>query len=149
MYTGLLHTHSALRYVALILLLATVVKTFIGWQQNKAFTAADDKLSLFTFISLHIQLLIGLILYFISPTVEVAMANVGEAMKNPELRYFLVEHISVMIIGIVVVSVGRIKAKKLTNDLQKHKTTFVFFAIGLVLILSRIPWPFTTVARGY
>jgi hypothetical protein len=54
-----------------------------------------------------------------------------------------------MIIGIVLVSVGRIKAKKLTDDVAKHKTTFIFFAIGLLLILSRIPWPFTSVARAW
>jgi len=149
MYTGLLHTHSFLRYVALILLVATVIKTFIGWQQKKEFGNLDDKLSLFSFISLHTQLLIGLILYFVSPIVQVAMGDAGAAMKNPELRYFLVEHISVMIIGIVLVSVGRIKAKKLTDDVAKHKTTFIFFAIGLLLILSRIPWPFTSVARAW
>ena len=70
MYTGLLHSHSILRYIALILLIAVVVKSLIGWQSRQPFGKTDDRLSLFLFISVHLQLVLGLLLYFVSPYVN-------------------------------------------------------------------------------
>ncbi|TVR78191.1 MAG: cytochrome B [Chitinophagaceae bacterium] len=149
MYTGLLHTHALLRYVVLILLIVVIVRTLSGWLSGKPFKIIDDKLSLYAFISVHVQLLIGLILYFISPRVNWAAYETSEIMKDTEMRYWHIEHISVMIIGIAVITVGRILAKKALTEVKKHKLTFIFYTIGLIIILSRIPFPFTTVSRNW
>ena len=95
MYTGLLHTHNLLRYVIVVLLILAVVKSFIGWFGKKEYTAGDNKISLFLLITAHLQLVIGLVLYFISPIVEAGLANMAESMKNVELRFWTVEHIIV------------------------------------------------------
>ncbi len=137
MYEGLRHAHSGLRWIFLALLLIATFNAFIKWRSNKTYTEGDRKLGLFTFIFSHIQLLLGLGLYFISPKV-----NFDNPMGNAINRFFTVEHLVVMLIGIILISVGYSRAKKAVNDSQKFKTTFIFFAIALVLILSRIPWPF-------
>ena len=137
MYEGLRHAHSGLRWIFLALLLFAVINAFIKWRGNKAFTEGDRKLGLFTFIFSHIQLLLGLGLYFISPKV-----NFDNPMGSAVSRFFTVEHILVMLIGIILISIGHSKAKKAIESSQKFKTTFIFFAIALLLILSRIPWPF-------
>lgn len=102
----------------------------------------DNKLSLFSLISCHIMLLLGFLLYFVSPIVQSGLMNMGSAMKDPVLRFWTVEHLSVMIIGIALITLGRVRLKKLDNDAAKHKNIVIFFGIGLLLILSRIPWPF-------
>lgn len=145
MYIGLLHMHAFLRWIVLILLIVVIVKALSGWLGKKEFTKADDKLSLWAMIVLHIQLLIGLGLYFISPYVRFDLGM--EVMKNAESRYWTVEHISMMIVGIAIVTVGRVLAKKKTEAVSKYKTTFIFYLIGLIVILSRIPFPFTNVSR--
>jgi hypothetical protein len=115
------------------------------------FTALDDKLSLFSLISAHIQLLLGLILYFISPFVKAAMEmGMGAAMKDTVMRFWLVEHIFGMVVGIALITVGRIAAKKATEDKTKFKKIAVYFGIGLLIILATIPWPFREVlGRGW
>jgi dipeptide/tripeptide permease len=115
------------------------------------FTALDDKLSLFSLITAHVQLLLGLGLYFISPLVEAAMADgMGEAMKSTVMRFWLVEHIFGMVIGIALITVGRIAAKRATEDNAKFKKIAVYFSIGLLIILATIPWPFREVlGRGW
>ena len=149
MYTGLLHLHNLLRYVVVILLILAVVKSFIGWFAKKEYTASDNKISLFLLISAHLQLVIGLGLYFMSPIVDVALSDFRETMQDQTLRYWGVEHISSMIIGIAIITLGRIMAKKGANDGAKFRRQAVYFVLAMVLIFSAIPWPWSAVARPW
>ncbi|MFT4526871.1 MAG: hypothetical protein ACI85F_003052 [Bacteroidia bacterium] len=142
MYDILLHSHSGLRWIVLILIVGALAKAISGMASGAAYGPMDNKLSLFSLISCHIMLLLGFVLYFVSPIVQSGLMNMGSAMKDPVLRFWTVEHLSVMIIGIVLITIGRIRLKKLDNDAAKHKNIVIFFGIGLLLILSRIPWPF-------
>lgn len=138
MYTGLLHLHSVLRYIALILLLIVLVKSFIGWQSRQTFGRAEDKLSLFLMISVHIQLVLGILLYFYSPVVNFS------AMSDPVRRYWSVEHMTLNLIAITLITLGRTRMKKVTANLPevKHRTLFVFTLIGaLVLVVSLLMMP--------
>lgn len=135
---GLIHAHSGLRWVLLILLVIATINALYKWFSPRNFTATDAKLNLFTFIFAHTQLLLGGILYFMSDKVKFE----GDVMGNAALRFFTVEHSSMMILAIILISVGHIKAKKKENDLAKFKTTAIAFLIALVLILAAIPWPF-------
>ena len=149
MLTGLLHVHSLLRYVLLILLLISIVKAYSGWGGKKSYSPGDRKLALFTVISAHLQLVIGLILYFISPNVKVALANMSEAMKNPELRFWAVEHIAMMLIAIILITIGSARAKRAATDEGKHKQIALFFLLALLVIFIAIPWPWKEIARGW
>lgn len=149
MYTGLLHPHNLLRYVVVILLVTAVIKSFLGWFGKKEYTAADNKVSLFLLISSHLQLLLGLALYFVSPAVEAARANMAEAVKNPALRFWAMEHISAMILGIILITLGRIMGKKGKTDVAKFRRQAIFFTLALLLIFSAIPWPWSAVARPW
>lgn len=93
---------------------------------------------LFAFISCHIQLLVGLILYAISPKVVFS----AESMKNAMSRFFLVEHTSMMILAIIIISVGYIMAKKVAPEKKAFSRIFWAYLVGLILILASIPWPF-------
>jgi hypothetical protein len=144
MYTGLLHTHHWIRYVALILLLVTALKALMDLNK-KGVNVGSRKLALYTLISVHIQLLTGLILFFISPKVKMAMENMGAAMKDPASRLVLIEHPLVMLIGITLITIGYVKSKKKTDQASFSKTILIYYGIALVLILSRIPmysWTF-------
>jgi len=138
MYEGLKHAHSGIRWIFLALLIYAIVNAFTKWRGNKAYTESDRKIGLFTFITSHIQLLLGLGLYFISPKVG-SMSK--EVMKNATTRFFTVEHISMMILAIVLISIGYISAKKAVDGSQKFKKTFIFFLIALIIVLVAIPWP--------
>ena len=149
MLTGLLHVHSLLRYVLLILMLISIVKAFNGWGLKKAYSPGDRKLALFTVISAHLQLVLGLVIYFISPTVKIGLANMSEAMKDAALRFWTVEHISMMLIAIILITIGSARAKRATTDEGKHKQIAVFFLIALLVIFIAIPWPWKEVWRGW
>ncbi len=149
MLTGILHIHSILRYILLIFILLSIYKSFSGWFGKKQYLPGDKKVALFTLISAHLQLVVGLILYFISPTVKVGMANMGAAMKDPALRFWSVEHICMMLIAIILITVGYSTAKRAKNDETKHKRVAIFFLLALVVIFLAIPWPWSAVARGW
>ena len=140
MYTGLLHLHKGIFYLVSVLLIFAVVKFILGAAGNKKFSNLDNKLSLFSLIGVHIQLLLGLVLYFVSPVVQTGLNDVGAAMKDPNLRFWTVEHISIMIIGIILITVGRSIGKKAATDKEKFAKHRNFFIVGTILIFSRVPW---------
>lgn len=145
MYTGFLHLHNLLRYAIVILLIITVIKSFIGWLGKKEYKAIDNKLSLFLLIAAHLQLLVGLGLYFISPFVK----KFSEAMENPMDRFWAVEHLTAMILGIIIITMGRIMAKKGSTDAIKFRRQAIFFLLAMILIFSAIPWPWSAIARPW
>ncbi|MGB0368497.1 MAG: hypothetical protein ACPGU4_06685 [Flavobacteriales bacterium] len=151
MYDILLRSHSGLRWIVLALLLGAIAKSFMGMNSGAKYEGIDNKLSLFAMISVHIQLLLGLGLYFISPFVKSAMEmGMGEAMKDSVMRFWLIEHIFGMLIGITLITIGRIASKKATDDKAKFKKVAVFFTLGLLAILITIPWPFREyLGRGW
>jgi hypothetical protein len=136
MYEIIQKAHSGWAYLVIAFLLIAVINAFIGLSSKKEFTATDRKLALFALIFTHIQLLIGLILYFVSP---LGKAVLGQ-MKDPALRLTSLEHPLINIIAIILITIGWSKHKKLTDSSSKFKTFTIFYTIGLVLILSRIPW---------
>lgn len=148
MYTGLLHLHSLLRWVLLILLIATCVKGYLGWINRYKFTEGDRKLTLYTLIMAHLQLVIGLVLYFISPLAEGARLNMAAAMKDPILRFWGVEHLTGMLIGIILITIGYSKVKRSTTDERRFRLMALYFIFALVIILLTIPWPWRVVGQG-
>jgi len=149
MYIGLLHLHNLLRYVVVILILINVVKSFIGWFNKKDYLPIDNKLSLFLFISAHLQLVIGLALYFVSPIVDIALSDMKKAMADSMSRFWAIEHISSMILGIIIISLGRIMAKKANSSGSKFRRQAVYFTLGMIIIFSAIPWPWSVIARPW
>lgn len=143
MYTGLLHLHSFLRWVALLLMVITIADSLM--RVYRPFLNNERKLSLLTMIILHMQLLIGIGLEI--PYISKAM-EIGGIMKNPELRFFVVEHFLGMLLAIALVTIGHIKAKKQSESWAKHKLIFSYYTIALILILISIPWPFRMVGEG-
>lgn len=138
MYTGIKHFHSYLAYLALIILLLAGIFALYSWIAKKPYTKANKTLNLLGMVFTHTQLLIGLILYFVSP---MGLSNFsGEAMKNSFSRLYILEHPLMMIIAAVLVSIGYIKAKKQSDEVKNHKTIAIFYILGLLIILSRIPW---------
>jgi hypothetical protein len=133
--------HSYWAYLVLILLIFAVVKAIIGITSKKEFSAKDLKISLFALITSHIQLLIGLITYYVSDFyLTMRSAGMAEVMKNSDLRKILVEHPLVGIIAIALITIGFSKHKKKATSIEKYKTIAIFYGIALILILSRIPW---------
>jgi membrane-associated HD superfamily phosphohydrolase len=134
MYAALLHTHSLLRFIVLLLLIGVVVNSFLGMTSKKPFGKLDNLLGLSLFSVTHTQLLVGLALYFSSSFVVFS----SDTMKDASLRYWTVEHITLMLVAIALITVARITAKKMTDDAARHKRMFVFNALALVIILMAI-----------
>lgn len=132
MYTGLLHTHSSMRYVVLIMLLVVIIKSLLGIVNRKPFVKQDNTLSLILLIVTHIQFAVGLILYFVSDAVQFGPG----AMTD--YRYWTVEHIFGMIVAVALITAARSTSKKMTDDAAKHKRLFIFNTIALLIIIATI-----------
>ena len=131
--------HSYNRYLILAALVFVLFRSYSGWLGRKPFEKADNTASLVLLILSHLQLLIGLIQYaFTSTWTQTAFADFGAAMKDPMQRYFAVEHISAMLIAIVLIQLGRTFSKKATDDLQKHRKLAIFTSIALVIIVGTL-----------
>ena len=133
--------HSGWAYITLIILIFAVVNAFIGFSSKKSFQEKDLRISLFTLIVAHIQLIIGFIAYFVSAQFQYVLDNgMGAAMKEPDIRLFVIEHPLMMILAIVAITVGFSKHKKQSTDQGKFKTIALYYGVALIFVLSRIPW---------
>jgi hypothetical protein len=151
MSSVLLQAHSILRWIILILLFLSIVQSFIGWVRNRELREGDTKLWLFTMISAHLTLLIGLILLFFG-RMGILSSGLPEGislMKDRTYRFFWVEHPTGMLIATILITLGRGVVKKQITDPLKYKRAFWFFLLALVIILLVIPWPGReTIGRG-
>jgi hypothetical protein len=143
--------HSFLRWALLLLMLVSIVKAAMSTSGKNPYTSSDRKRTLFTMIAAHLQLVIGIILYLQSSVVQSGLSNMGAAMKTTSLRYWTVEHISMMIIAIVFITIGNIRSKKMDTDASKYKQVLIWFGLALLVIIAAMPWPFRAdgVARGW
>ncbi len=138
MYTGLKHLHSTIALLFLIIFALVLVFHIIGLLTSSQYTKGHRTAALVAFITSHLQLLVGLIIYFVSP---LGVSNLsGDTMKDSLGRLYALEHPLINIIAIVLITIGYSRAKKAATDKQKFTSIVVFYALGLILILSRIPW---------
>jgi hypothetical protein len=144
MYTVLLDLHSFLRWIILVLLLTALWKSYRGMVSGRPFTAGDKKTGLFLMIAAHITLLIGIYQWAAGPWGLQNIENMGfgAVMKDRVFRFYAVEHLTGMLIAIILITIGRGVGKKDIPDVVKHKKTFWFFLVALLIILVSIPWPF-------
>ncbi|HNS01166.1 MAG TPA: hypothetical protein PKM78_02145 [Anaerolineae bacterium] len=149
MYPLVLTLHSVVRWAIVIFGIVAAVRAWMGSRGGKPWTALDNSLGLGFTISLDVNLLLGLLLYLVfSPITKSAFSNFGAAMGNGSVRFFLVEHLLLMIVAVVVAHIGRARAKKATTDAGKFTQTGIFFTAALVLVLLAIPWPFLATGAG-
>ena len=141
MYATVKMLHSYWAYLVLFVLLLATINALYKFFGKKEFGANDFRINLFTLIVSHIQLLIGLILYFVSPRLSLfSELGMGEVMKDSVNRLYLVEHPTINIIAVVLITIGYSKHKKKLTSTPKFKTIALFYTIAFVLFLSRIPW---------
>ncbi len=137
----LLILHSILRWLVLIFAFWTLFSAISGLASNRNYTRSDDKSNFFFMLSIDIQLLIGMILYFNGGWFE-RLKNLGDNMKDPAMRFFTLEHFLLMLIAWILVHAGRVSVKKASLPKSKFKKQLIYFGIALLIILLAIPWPF-------
>jgi hypothetical protein len=148
MYPTILFLHSWLRWAVILLGLLAIVRGIIGGTSRRPWTPVDDRVGLLFIISLDVQVLIGLLLYFVlSPITQAALADFGGAMRVSALRFWAVEHVFGMVVGVFLAHRARSRVRAIPDAVRKHRVAAIFFALAMVAILASIPWPGTPYAR--
>lgn len=144
MYSFLIVFHSLFRWLVLASLLLALFIAYKGWLTKQKYSKSDNVIKLVAVTVFHVQLIIGIILYFISPVVKDLLANFKQAIQQDENRFFGLEHSLMMLVSVVIITIGSAKAKRKTTDLNKFKTIAIWFTIGLLIILIFTPWSFSS-----
>lgn len=153
METGMLHLHSILRYLVLFVGIWAVFAMYSGMSGKKPFSSKSKKPALFFLILMDLQLVVGLVLYFIGPLGYKNIQNqgFGEVMKNSVARFFGLEHAVGMLLALILVHIGYSITKKTDiSDKKKFTKAFWFFLIAFIVMIAFIPWPFReSLGRGW
>ncbi len=142
MYPTFQFIHSYWAYLVLFIVTIATINALAGFFGKKEYSPKDFRLALFALIVTHIQLLIGLVLLFVSPNGIQAISNngMGAVMKDSTMRLYAVEHPTIMILAVVFITIGYSKHKKKLVSTPKFKMLAIFYTVTLLLMLSRIPW---------
>ena len=148
LYTILQHIHSAGRWVVLLLLIIAIFNSLVAGQ--RPFIKSDARTGLLLVISADLMFLIGAYLWYAgSWGYKLIEANgMAAVMKDPVLRFFAVEHLTGMLIAIILIHIGKAQGKKKISDKSKHRRTVIFYLLALLIILLSIPWPFREAGAG-
>lgn len=140
MYTTVLALHSWVRWIALVAAVGTTMAALRGKVEGSDSLA--DRWGMVAMMVLDVQLLLGLLLYFVaSPNMRAILDNFGGAMKDPALRFWAVEHTTAMFAAIALAHVGRVLARKATTPVAKRNRVLICFGLATVLIILGMPWP--------
>lgn len=142
-YQLLLPLHSVTRWLVLIFLLLAVFRAWKGHIKKQDFSAFDNMIRVLTVKIVQIQFCIGLGLYVLSPIVKYFLYNFTTAVQLRDIRFFGLEHITMMVLAVGIITIGSDKTNKIPDPQQKYKTMAIWFTIGLFLILVSIPWSFS------
>jgi L-asparagine transporter-like permease len=141
MYNIVKLLHSYWAYLVLLILILATFNALIKFFGKKEFHAKDFRISLFTLIIMHIQLLIGIVLFFTSDYLSLMSdRGMGGIMKNSTLRSNIIEHPITMLLVVALITIGYSKHKKKLTSASKFKTIAIFYTISLLLVLTMIPW---------
>lgn len=143
MYIFFLALHSLVRWLVLVSLLFAICRASRGWLLNKNFGRFDNAVRYITATIAHIQLIIGLWLYFISPIVNYFLHNFQKAIHERQIRFFGMEHITMMLIAVILITIGSVKTKRKISDVEKFKCMTIWYTAALLIILSSVPWSFS------
>jgi uncharacterized membrane protein len=143
MYGTLLALHSLTRWLVLITLLFAIFRSYRGWLLRSPYLKFDNIVRHTTATVAHRQLILGVWLYFISPIVAYFLHHFGTAVHERAIRFFGMEHVTMMLIGITLITLGSARSKRQTNERQKFKTMAIWLTVALVVILSSVPWSFS------
>jgi hypothetical protein len=140
MYDVTLLIHSWLRWVVLLTGLAAVARALT--RTGRPWTPTDERAGVWFVAALDLQFVLGVLLYFLlSPITRLAMEDFGGAMRVSGLRYWAVEHLFGMLIGIALAHVGRVRIRRAPSDARRHRLAAIFFGLALLAIAASIPWP--------
>jgi hypothetical protein len=141
MFTFILAVHNILRWIVLILAVLALVRAYSGWLSRRAWTDSDRKVGTFFGVSLDVQLLLGLILYFaLSPITRTALQDFGAAMGNETARFFALEHAFYMVVTVVFAHVGSVTSRRASEDFNKHRRAAFWFTLSALALLLGMPW---------
>lgn len=124
--------HNYMRWVLLAVAVLVVLKALAGWLGKQKFTGLDNQLGLVYTIVVDIQVLLGLILWLFGPT---GLKLLTTGMGDPYVRFIALEHAILMLLALALAHMGRTRVKRLTSDLAKHRTSFIFYLLSLVFIV--------------
>lgn len=147
-YNALMHTHSAGRWIVLILLVFAILNSLIAG--NRPYIRTDNRLGLLLTIAADLMLVIGIVLWFMGNYgyKQIQSLGMAEVMKNPTNRFYVVEHLAGMLIAIILIHIGKAQGRKAISDRAKHRRTMIFYLLALLIILASIPWPFREIGVG-
>lgn len=143
MYSFLLIVHNLFRWIVVLLAIYAIYNNYSGWRKASVFTKKDKNLNSIFIGTLHLQLVLGLLLYFgFSDLVGMALGNMKAGMKDPILRFWAVEHITGMVIAIAIAQIGNIVSKRAATNPEKFRKAFIYFLIAFVIMILSHPFAF-------
>lgn len=140
MYAFTLALHSIVRWVVLVLGIVALSQVVGGWMRGRTWAKIDRQLGLFFTISIDIQLLLGIVLMFTSPLMQAAFNNMGAVSGSPEMRFFVMEHVPLMILAFLAAHVTSVLVRRAEVDSQRYRRAAIGYGLVLLAILVAMPW---------
>lgn len=142
MHETVLILHSYLRWLVLAGGILVLFVSVVAWLGHRPWNRVRASILKFWVVAFDIQVLLGLALYLLlSPTAVAARRAGFGAIKNPIIRFWLMEHAATLIIAATLLHLGNVWVRKAKSDVSRHRKLSAVTVVVLALVFSAIPWP--------
>lgn len=133
--------HSIWRWVVLAVAVFTVINFAVGLFGRKLWGSLENLSGLAFTTVFDIQLLLGLIVY------AGTIMNLHALRWYPSVSRVSMEHVTIMILSLVLAHVIWARIKKQVDDARKFRLGLIGFGLSLLMIAVAVPtWAMSAVA---
>ncbi|MDO5656133.1 MAG: hypothetical protein Q4G27_08345 [Flavobacteriaceae bacterium] len=135
LYNFLYQFHSGWAYLVLLLSIIMLLAALYHLVSKKPLHRNIRKVFFYTVLSFHIQFLIGIILYILSPKIS-SYWKAGTAMSDSSHRLLALEHPLMMFTAVILMTIANAKLKKS----QFVGVSPIIFIVLACICFYMIPW---------
>lgn len=141
MYPYVLGLHNVVRWFVLLAGAFAVMLAWRGWLGRRSWTASEARATRVFVGLLDVQFLLGLVLFAVSsPLTKQAFSDMGAAMRDAPVRYFLVEHPLIMLGAIGAAHFGAVQVKRAGSDAERFQRASIWLGLALAALAGFVPW---------
>ncbi|MBZ4401932.1 hypothetical protein OWM54_35445 [Myxococcus sp. MISCRS1] len=141
-YPVVLFLHSWVRWAVVLLGVLALGRALRGWSGGREWTRGDRRLQVFCVSAFDTQMLLGMVLYSgLSPFTPFSLqGGLRESLAHPTLRFFGIEHPTLMLLALVVAHVGSALSQRADVSVTRHRAWALGLLVAMGLVACAIPW---------
>jgi hypothetical protein len=139
-YSWVLIAHSAWRWAVLLAGCSAVLGATLITPRQPNWATAGPGLNWLFVMALDVQILLGAVLYLLSPFTTIIPTTAPSLSLSPQFDYFATFHPASMVAAFVMAHLGAVLIRRGRSEVERRRRAIFFHGLTLMIVIYAIPW---------